>query len=205
VGSGASVRRHGRHAGVLDPDLLAQHGDLAVKPIALGSEAHAVEGAVGGPSAHMGEHEVGEGDDVQSGGLGVPGPGHPVGYNNAQMPCGREAELRSAISCGIEVPSQQVSAGKNLAKFGGPLQEAGFSSGFATSHSPSDTFPAFMQQATAVPDTPGGRLYGLRPNAQERIPLIRAGIEFVDGKQSERNNNEEVNKGRSKKLRRVAA
>jgi putative transposase len=44
-----------------------------------------------------------------------------------------------------------------------------------------------------------------RLDAQELIPLVRAGIRFVDGKQLERNNNEEVNKERSKKLRRVAA
>jgi transposase-like protein len=44
-----------------------------------------------------------------------------------------------------------------------------------------------------------------RIDAHELIPLIRAGVAFVDGKQLERNNNEEVNKERSKKLRRAAA
>ena len=57
------------------PFALEGQRDLAVESIALGSEAHALERAVGSPAPHVGEHEVGEGDDVQSGGLGVLGPG----------------------------------------------------------------------------------------------------------------------------------
>jgi transposase-like protein len=43
-----------------------------------------------------------------------------------------------------------------------------------------------------------------RLDAHELIPLVRAGVVFIDGKQPERHN-EEVHKERSKKVRRVAA
>jgi hypothetical protein len=43
-----------------------------------------------------------------------------------------------------------------------------------------------------------------RLDAHDLIPLVRAGVVFVDGKQPERHN-KEVNEERSKKVRRVAA
>jgi hypothetical protein len=45
----------------LSTDLLAEQSDLRVEAITLGGEADAMDGAVDGKTAHMGEHEVGEG------------------------------------------------------------------------------------------------------------------------------------------------
>jgi hypothetical protein len=59
------------HAGILDANLLAKQGDLGVEAIPLGGEADAMDGAIDGKTAHMGEHEVGEGNDVKRGSLGV--------------------------------------------------------------------------------------------------------------------------------------
>ena len=53
---------------------LTEQGDLGVEAIALSRKAHAVDGAIDGKTAHMGEHEVGEGNDVKRGSLGVLGP-----------------------------------------------------------------------------------------------------------------------------------
>ena len=53
---------------------LLEQGDLGVEAIALSRKAHAVDGAIDGKTAHMGEHEVGEGNDVKRGSLGVLGP-----------------------------------------------------------------------------------------------------------------------------------
>jgi hypothetical protein len=69
------VRRQSGHAGILDANLLAKQGDLGVEAISLGGEADAMDGAVDGKTAHMGEHEVREGNDVERGSPGVLGPG----------------------------------------------------------------------------------------------------------------------------------
>jgi hypothetical protein len=55
----------------LSTDLLAEQSDLGVEAITLGGEADAMDGAVDGKTAHMGEHEVGEGRTWSSGSLGV--------------------------------------------------------------------------------------------------------------------------------------
>jgi hypothetical protein len=62
------------HGDAAMPSNRAEPGANVVVPIALSRKAHAVNGAIDGKTPHVGEHEVGERDDVERGSLGVFGP-----------------------------------------------------------------------------------------------------------------------------------
>ena len=111
VGSGAG--RDAGHARVLDAQLFAKERDLFTQDVALGREPNSRDAAVDAPAADVGEHEVGERDGVDDGGLGVLGPGWRqwdggLGHGGRQF---RVAARQLAIcrsDCGVFVASLRV-------------------------------------------------------------------------------------------------
>ena len=79
-------------------DLLAEQSELGVEPIPLGGEAHAMNGAVDGRTTHAGEHEVGQGDSVERGGLGVLGPGGGQGDGEWRLGHGDKADWKILLA-----------------------------------------------------------------------------------------------------------